>query len=252
MKQHSGLALAASRTPRRTPPVIARPIPLPSTPRGQRTRQALLDAAEAVFGELGYHNAGIVEITQRADVALGTFYLYFGDKRAIFRDLVRTLNERLRASIRERIADIDDRLEQEVAGFEAFFEYVRKHRNLYLVIRQAESVDEEMYRWHYRTLARGYVRGLRRAQAAGEVRADLDPETLAYALMGVAEALGMRFVLWESRLPSTAARRTIRSFLQAGLADRPRTAPRSRAGIAGEAKRDARREGFARPRRGKR
>lgn len=217
------MALAGPRAPRRSAPATARPIPLPSTPRGQRTRQALLDAAEAVFGELGYHNAGIVEITQRARVALGTFYLYFPDKRAIFRDLVRTLNERLRASIRERIAGLDDRLEQEVAGFEAFFEYVRKHRNLYLVIRQAESVDEEMYRWHYRTLADGYVRGLRRAQAAGQVRPDLDPETLAYALMGVAEALGMRFVLWESRLPSAAAKRTIRSFLTEGLAQRPRS-----------------------------
>lgn len=219
--------LAASRS-RRSPRVITRPLPLPRTPRGQRTRQALLDAAEAVFGELGYHNAGIVEITQRADTALGTFYLYFGDKREIFRDLVRTLNERLRASIRLRIAGIDDRLEQEVAGFEAFFEYVRKHRNLYLVIRQAESVDEEMYRWHYRTLADGYVRGLRRAQAAGEVRTDLDPETLAYALMGVAEALGMRFVLWESRLPSPAARRTLRVFLQGGLTNETRpTGPKS-------------------------
>lgn len=216
------MALGATRATRRAGPTITRPIPLPSTPRGQRTRQALLDAAEAVFGELGYHNAGIVEITQRARVAPGTFYLYFPDKRAIFRDLVRTLNERLRASIRERIGGIDDRLEQEIAGFEAFFGYVRDHRNLYLVIRQAESVDEEMYRWHYRTLAHGYVRGLRRAQEAGRVRTDLDAETLAYALMGVAEALGMRFVLWESRMPPAAAKRTIRSFLTEGLAERPR------------------------------
>ena len=202
MKQRSGSAVIA----------------LPSTARGQRTKQRLLKAAEAVFGELGFHNAGIVEITQRADVALGTFYLYFPDKRAIFQDLVRALNERLRAAIRERIRGLDDRLEQEVAGFETFFEFVRKHRNLYKVILQAETVDEDLYRWHYRTLAEGYVRGLRRAQANGQVRADLDAETLAYSLMGMAESLGSRYVLWDRKLPPPAARRTIRSFLAGGLA----------------------------------
>jgi len=192
-------------------------IPLPTTPRGQRTRQKLLTAAEEVFGELGYHNAGIVEITQHADVALGTFYLYFPDKKSIFQDLVRTLNTRLRAAIGERIRDIDDRLEQEVVGFETFFEFVRKHKNLYKVILQAETVDEELYRWHYRTLAEGYVRGLRRAQAAGQVRNDLDAETLSYSLMGIAQGLGSRYVLWDGKLPPPAARRTIRAFLEGGL-----------------------------------
>src|ERR671937_2181778 len=210
MKQHSGSAVIA----------------LPSTARGQRTKQRLLKAAEAVFGELGFHNAGIVEITQRADVALGTFYLYFPDKRAIFRDLVRALNERLRAAIRERIRGLDDRLEQEVIGFETFFDFVRKHRNLYKVILQAETVDEPLFRWHYRTLAEGYVRGLRRAQTAGQVRADLDPETLAYSLMGIAESLGSRYVLWDGKLPPPAARKTIRSFLESGLRAKTRKAKR--------------------------
>ena len=207
---------ASCRRPRRVAP-SARSSRAACAPRGQRTRQRLLDAAEEVFGELGFHNAGIVEITQRADVALGTFYLYFPDKKAIFEDLVHTLNARLRRTIATRVRDMDDRLEQEVVGFETFFDFVRKHRNLYKVILQAETVDEPLFRWHYRTLADGYVRGLRRAQTAGQVRADLDPETLAYSLMGIAESLGSRYVLWDGKLPPPAARKTIRAFLEGGL-----------------------------------
>jgi hypothetical protein len=94
---------------------------------------------------------------------------------------------------------------------------VRKHRNLYRVIRQAETVDEDLYRWHYRMLAQGYVRGLRRAQAAGQVRADLEPEALAYVLMGMAEVLGSRYVLWGGKAPPPAARRTLRAFLEGGM-----------------------------------
>jgi AcrR family transcriptional regulator len=216
MKQVSGSKAASDKKARRLAP-RATIIALPATARGKRTRQRLIDAAEQVIGEFGYHNAGIVEITQRANVALGTFYLYFPDKKAIFADLVRALNTRLRAAIRERIADVDERIEQEITGFETFFEFVRKHRNLYRVIRQAETVDEELYRWHYRTLAQGYVRGLRRAQAAGQVRVDLEPESLAYALMGMAEVLGSRYVLWEGKAPPPAVRRTIRTFLEVGM-----------------------------------
>lgn len=172
-----------------------------------------------MFGERGFHQAGIVEITQQAQVAQGTFYVYFPDKKAVFDELVHALNRRLRAEIQAAVADVPERVEQEVLGFETFFQFVQRHRNLYRVIRQAEFVDEELYRWHYRTLAQGYVRGLSAAQRAGQVRTDLDPETLAYALMAMAEGLGMRWVLWEDSLPDARVRETVRAFLLHGMAE---------------------------------
>ncbi|MCA9710009.1 MAG: TetR/AcrR family transcriptional regulator, partial [Myxococcales bacterium] len=72
----------------------------PATTRGQRTRQRLLDAAENVFGGVGYGRASIVEITRTAGVAQGTFYVYFPSKKAIFVELVWELNRKLRRSLR--------------------------------------------------------------------------------------------------------------------------------------------------------
>ena len=54
------------------------------TSRGAATRRRLLEAAERVFSELGYHEASIVKITEAAGVAQGTFYLYFAGKQEIF------------------------------------------------------------------------------------------------------------------------------------------------------------------------
>ena len=45
----------------------------------------LLEAAEQVFAELGYHDASIVKITEAAGVGQGTFYLYFASKKADLR-----------------------------------------------------------------------------------------------------------------------------------------------------------------------
>ena len=67
--------------------------------RRARTRADLIVAARRVFAKRGYHEASIAEITEMADVGVGTFYLHFRDKDEVFMSL---LEEGLR-SIRERV-----------------------------------------------------------------------------------------------------------------------------------------------------
>ena len=62
----------------------------------------------SVFGELGYHDASIVKLTEAAGVAQGTFYLYFDSKKAIFDELVRDLNRRVRHAMKEGSSQGDD------------------------------------------------------------------------------------------------------------------------------------------------
>ena len=44
----------------------------PLSKRGLDTRRRLLDAAEQVFGDLGYHDASVVKLAEIAGVAGGT------------------------------------------------------------------------------------------------------------------------------------------------------------------------------------
>ena len=53
----------------------------PLSSRGAATRGRLIEAAESVFAEFGYHDASIVKITEAAGVGQGTFYLYFASRR---------------------------------------------------------------------------------------------------------------------------------------------------------------------------
>lgn len=175
--------------------------PQPLTAKGRATRQAILDAAEEVFGELSYDRASISEITRRASVAQGTYYLYFPDKRSAFVELVHQLNHDLRLAIRTAITDVDDRIEMERVGLQTFFEYVIHHKALYRIVRESQFVAPETYRWHYMTLARGYIAGLERAQAKGQITTDISAENLAWVLMGISEFAGGRWVLWEQRPP---------------------------------------------------
>ena len=47
-------------------------------------RQAILDAARAVFGELGYEAATVRDIIRRTGLAAGTFYNYYRSKEEVF------------------------------------------------------------------------------------------------------------------------------------------------------------------------
>jgi AcrR family transcriptional regulator len=166
------------------------------TRRGAETRARLLEAAEGVFAELGYHDASIVKITEAAGVAQGTFYLYFTGKREIFDELVRDLNRRVRHAMKEASSQGRTRVEAEVLGFRAYFRFTAEHTALYRIIRQAEFVSPRMLQYHYDRLAEGYVEALQAARERGEI-GDVDPEVAAWALMGAGELIGLRWILWE-------------------------------------------------------
>jgi AcrR family transcriptional regulator len=198
------------------------------TVKEQRTRARLLEAAEEEFGQKGFYEAQIVDITRRAGVAHGTFYTYFPSKEAIFVELVREINTQLRAQLRAAIAGLHDRRQIERAGFRAFFEFIHNHPKAYRIVREAEFVGSPKNaagRWYYERLAQGYTPALARAIEDDQVR-PLDPEILAYALMGVGHFIGVRWVLWEGRDVPDAVFETMMDFLLHGLLPLDRDRPR--------------------------
>jgi AcrR family transcriptional regulator len=58
------------------------------TRKRDRTRQALLAGALAIFAESGIYEPSIEEITARADVGKGTFYQYFESREVLIAELV--------------------------------------------------------------------------------------------------------------------------------------------------------------------
>jgi hypothetical protein len=107
------------------------------------------------------------------------------------------LNRRVRHSMSEAMAGASSRLDAERAGFQGFFRFTAEHPALYRVVREAEFVSPETLRLHYSRIVEGYEAGLRAAQEVGDVDRALDPSVTAWALMGMGELIGMRFLLWE-------------------------------------------------------
>jgi AcrR family transcriptional regulator len=83
----------------RPKPVIARKVLKPRTKPAEVRREDILRAATALFIAKGVGTTTIDEIATRADVAKGTFYLYFTSKE----DVVAALRERFVTGFRTRI-----------------------------------------------------------------------------------------------------------------------------------------------------
>ncbi len=191
----------------------------PRTERGRKTLRRVLEAAALEFGERGYHDAAITGITQRAGVALGTFYTYFESKEEVFRALVRDMSQAVRAHVAEAVKGAPDRLAAERLGLEAFISFVRRHRELYRIIEEAQFVAHDVYREHYLTFVDGYRRNLAAAAARGEIEQGPD-ELRAWALIGMSVFRGMRYGIWDEDLTPAEVAEVAIDLVSEGLRKR--------------------------------
>ena len=194
----------------------------PVTARGEATRRRLLNAAEQEFGAKGYHGASVSSITQRADIAQGTFYLYFHSKEEMFVTLVRDIGHQLRAHATQAIAPARNRLEAERLGLEAFLQFTAKHRGLYRIVQESQFVDPQIFREYYEKLAEGYAAALASAARKGEL-AEGDAETRAWAMMGIGHFLGLKWCLWQKKQPPQEVLDEIMGFITHGMGPRSKS-----------------------------
>lgn len=66
------------------------------TPKGSAKREAILEAALAVFGEVGLHGASLREIASRVGVSHQSLMHYFPTKNELLMAVLRRRDERLR------------------------------------------------------------------------------------------------------------------------------------------------------------
>src|SRR3954470_3623877 len=180
----------------------------PRTARGERTLRKILDAARHEFGERGFAESSIVAITQRAGVALGTFYTYFDSKEAVFQALVSDMSAQVRDYVAPAFAEASDAIDGERRALESFLSFARTHRDVYRIIDEAEFVEPAAYREHYETTAKRIAARFAGARDKGEIAGDFsdeDLEILAWASMGANVFLGLRYSVWASADPARVA-----------------------------------------------
>ena len=156
-------------------------------PRERRTQ--LLEHAAKLFGDRGYYNTSVSDIVSSADVARGTFYLYFANKRKLFEELVDSLLLRLTSCIETVEISRNNRSprEQLVDNLVRVFVLLCEERHmLSILLRGAVGLDREIddkLEDFYREILEAIESSVVLGQKMGLVR-NVDARLTALAVLG--------------------------------------------------------------------
>lgn len=104
-----------------------------------RNRVVILAAARAVFVDIGYDAASVRDIVARTDLAPGTFYNYFPDKRSVLLALTEEAAREAARHLREARADASSLEELARRGFRAYFEFIAGDPTMFALMRRNVS-----------------------------------------------------------------------------------------------------------------
>jgi AcrR family transcriptional regulator len=153
--------------------------------RRERTRQDLLAAATRVLAEKGFHEAKISDIAAAADVGVGTFYLHFATKDALFDAVVDDTVRRLKATVDEARRSSPDPYEQVRASNVAFCRFAHENREVFKIVFGHGAGYNEVIRRAQALFAADVEETIRAGVAAGAF-APLPPALVAQAVVGMA------------------------------------------------------------------
>lgn len=176
----------------------------------------LLDAAAKEFGEKGFYEASISEITRRAGTALGSFYTYFDSKEAIFSALVRDMSEGVARAAIAGMTPGTGGVAREREVLSAFLAFARDNKTIYRIIDEAEFVDPASYRAHYENAASRIAARLDQDVAGGLVKPGSN-EIRAWAIMGMNVFIGLRFGVWDDDRRIDEVAGEVEDLLRAGI-----------------------------------
>jgi AcrR family transcriptional regulator len=190
----------------------------PSMTKGERTRQALLEAAIARFGRDGYRGSSVAEIARDARLSGTAAYVYFPNKEALF---VAAVDEDAAAVVDEGLASLTDAVDLDQWRGSLIFTLLSAVDRHPLARRVLTGLEPE---FTVRLITIPALEQLRKAcgdriaaeQLAGKVRADIDPQQIANGLVTIVLSLLMS-LLQTGTDPATLLGPDVAAVVEAAL-----------------------------------
>ncbi|MGZ6970725.1 MAG: TetR/AcrR family transcriptional regulator [Thermoanaerobaculia bacterium] len=185
-------------------------------------RERLLRSGRRLFGDKGFFETNIHEVTDGARLSVGALYTHFDSKEAFYAELIAKVGHDVRAFIAGNLAAPGaatlNALEYELRGLWLWLIYLSIDKRCYNIVREAEFVLPAAVRDYYAAFAAGYRKRparLRVTRAAPGV----DEGTAIEYLMGLAHYFGLEAAFEESPVDARALVETIGRYLARGLSE---------------------------------
>ncbi|MDO5711756.1 MAG: TetR/AcrR family transcriptional regulator [Micrococcales bacterium] len=196
----------------------ARGIRLPRSAR----RAQLLQAAQSVFVERGYHAAGMDEMAERAGVSKPVLYQHFPGKYELYLALLDEADRDIVSAVLDGMNSSADNKERVQATIRAYFAFVAREGAAYRLVFESDLSNDPQVRERIQEVQRHC------AEAVAEVighGTDCTPDQallLATGVVGMAQTAARHWLLDQS-MPQTEAVRLVSDLAWRGMRGLPRT-----------------------------
>ncbi|KAA1423127.1 TetR/AcrR family transcriptional regulator [Mumia zhuanghuii] len=160
-------------------------------PKSHRTRERILDAAARVLGSKGYAGTRLQDVAAEAGLQAPAIYYYFGSRDELIAEVMYVGAHRVRGHVIDVLAALPvetDAMGRILAAVEAHLRYellisdyttasVRNAGQVPESVRERAAAEEAAYSHMWRDL-------FEQAQAAGELRSDLDLNLTRFLIIG--------------------------------------------------------------------
>ncbi len=191
-------------------------------PRSERRAQ-LLEAAQAVFVQSGYHAAAMDEIADRAGVSKPVLYQHFPGKLDLYLALLDTHCDTLEQLVRRALGtDAGDNEARVRATVAAYFDFVTREDAAFRMVFESDLTSVPQVRSRLDAVE------LACAEAIAEVIAEdtgADDERallLGSALAGMAQVAARHWLAQDGDIPEAEAAATISTLAWRGLGSFPK------------------------------
>lgn len=171
-------------------------------------RRLILEAAERVFAERGFHEAGMADVARVAEFGVGTLYRFFADKDALYREVLLSTEER---HLKPATAALDAlsplppverlcalvqtairRLESDRDAVRIFFREL--HHPVGMNPELRETILHTLHN-HYAGIAGRIYDIIVEGRGQGGFRADIDPAVATLIVLGAIDAVRKHLLL---------------------------------------------------------
>jgi AcrR family transcriptional regulator len=136
--------------------------------KSARTKARLMDAAVDVFARDGFEAASVNEITRAAEVANGTFYVYFKDKDQIASAVAYRIAHDVVQQLDEAMVGVEDALERISSATRRFLDLASSNpqwgRALFRAVWIYDDLRDNVTRYLRADLERGVAQGALQAE----------------------------------------------------------------------------------------
>jgi TetR/AcrR family transcriptional repressor of nem operon len=187
--------------------------------QSEQTRQRIIEAAAQLFARKGFYGTSIADLAQATGLTKGALYHHFENKDAIFFAVIETVRDAWREAVARDVLKAGDALTRLAVLFDNHARCISENETLCLVLGSLVAEMDGVNPTFMAALEKIYAdltlfieRIVRKGQAAGQVRPDLDARLAALNIVGMLRT-GCSRILNRMSADYTARMATLKQML---------------------------------------